>query len=99
MQAKVIATASTPWTVGAARKSLPDPVPKPPGRPPAEPIIIKHPTRPPEKPEIDGSLDEEDEPEIKKPPGIIPEKSPPPQPWERAEGLPARLRPQRDGLG
>lgn len=82
----VIATASALWTVGSARKSLPDPVPKLPDRAPGEPIIIRHPTRPPEKLEIDGSADEKDEPEIKKPPGIIPEKPPPPQPWERANG-------------
>jgi hypothetical protein len=98
MQAMVIATESALDPVGTVRIGLPDPVPKPPGRPPGEPIIIKDPSRPPEKPEIDGSLDEDDEPEIKKPPGIIPEK-PPPQPWERAEGLPARLRPQRNGRG
>ena len=36
-------------------------------------------------PEIDGSLDEEDEPEIEKPPEIVPEKPPPPAPWERAD--------------
>jgi hypothetical protein len=85
MQTMVIATASALWTVGSARKSLPDPVPKPPGRAPGEPIIIKDPTRPLEVPETDGPLDEEDEPEIRKPPGIIPETPPPPQPWERAK--------------
>ena len=67
--------------------TLPDPLPKPPGRAPGEPIIIKDPPRPPEAPEIDGSLDEEDEPEIKKPPDIVPEKPPPPAPWERAGRL------------
>ena len=41
---------------------MPDPVPRPPGRPPGEPIIIKDPRRPPEVPEIDGSLEDEDEP-------------------------------------
>ena len=53
-------------------RTLPDPLPKPPGRPPGEPIIIRNPPRVPEAPEIDGSLDEEDEPEIDKPPEIIP---------------------------
>jgi hypothetical protein len=64
---------------------MPDPVPKPPGRPPGEPIIIKNPPWPPEAPEIDGSLDEEDDPEIKRPPEIVPERPPPPAPWERAD--------------
>jgi hypothetical protein len=64
---------------------MPDPLPKPPGRPPGEPIIIKNPPRPPEVPEIDGSLDEEHDPEIKKPPEIVPEKPPPPAPWDRAD--------------
>jgi hypothetical protein len=64
---------------------MPDPLPKPPGRPPGEPIIIKNPPRPPEVLEIDGSLDEEDGPEIKKPPEIVPEKPPPPAPWDRPD--------------
>jgi hypothetical protein len=64
---------------------MPDPVPKPPDRPPGEPIIIKNPPRPSEVVEIDGSLDEDDDPEIKKSPDIIPEKPPPPAPWDRAD--------------
>lgn len=79
-----IVTALAVWKAGASKESLPDPVPRPPGRPPGEPIIIKDPARPPEVPEIDGPLDEEDEPEIRKPPEIVPEKPPPPAPWERA---------------
>jgi hypothetical protein len=67
-------------------EAMPDPVPKPPGRPPGEPIIIKDPFRTPEAPEIDASLDEEEEedPEIKRPP-IIPDMPPPPGPWEQAD--------------
>ena len=57
---------------GTVEETMPDPVPKPPGRPPAEPIIIKNPSRPAEKPEVDRSPDQ-DEPEIKVPPEIIPE--------------------------
>jgi hypothetical protein len=72
---------------------MPDPLPKPPGRPPGEPIIIKDPHRPREIPEIDGSLDEEDDQQIENPPGIIPEKPPPPPPWDRAD------RPSHGGLG
>ncbi len=64
---------------------MPDPLPRPPGRPPGEPIIIKNPPRPSEVVEIDGSLDEDDDPEIKKSPDIIPEKPPPPAPWDRAD--------------
>jgi hypothetical protein len=64
--------------------TLPDRLPKPPGGPPGEPIIIRRPPQPPDEPEIDRSIDEEDEPEIKQPPEIVPEKPPPPAPWERA---------------
>ena len=70
---------------GAIQESMPDPMPKPPGRPPGEPIIIRNPPRPPEVPEINGSLDEEDDPDIEKPPAITPEMPPPPAPWERAD--------------
>jgi hypothetical protein len=68
---------------GTLKETMPDPVPKPPGRPPHEPIIIKDPSRPPEKPEIDRSPDQE-EPEIKVPPEIMPEMPPPPGPGEQA---------------
>jgi hypothetical protein len=64
-------------------ETMPEPVPKPPGRPPAEPIIIRNPSRPAERPEIDRSPEEE-EPEIKVPPEIIPEMPPPPGPGEQA---------------
>jgi hypothetical protein len=74
---------------GTSAEVMPDPVPKPPGRPPGEPIIIRHPPRPPEAPEVDGSLDEdEQDPEIKRPPEIVPEMPPPPGPWERADRHP-----------
>jgi hypothetical protein len=74
---------------GTIEELMPDPVPKPPARPPGEPIIIRHPPRPPEAPEVDGSLDEDEpDPEIKKPPEIIPEMPPPPAPWERADRHP-----------
>ena len=70
---------------GTIAEAMPDPVPKPPGRAPGEPIIIKNPARPPEVPEIDGSLDEEDDPEIRTLPEIVPEKPPPPAPWDHAD--------------
>jgi hypothetical protein len=62
---------------------MPDPLPKPPRRPPAEPIIIKGPSRPPGGPEIDRSPGQEEEPEIKVPPEIIPERPPLPGPGNR----------------
>jgi hypothetical protein len=73
---------SVQTVLGTVEETMPDPVPKPPGRPPAEPIIIKKdPSRP--RPEIDRSPDEE-EPEIKVPPEIIPEMPPLPGPGEQA---------------
>ena len=73
-------------SAGTIAEAMPDPVHKPPGRPPGKPIIIKNPPRPPEAPEIDGSLDEGDEAEIRTPPEIVPEKPPPPAPWKRPQG-------------
>jgi hypothetical protein len=52
-------TVVTPVRLRHDRRAMPDPVHKPPSRPPGEPIIIKNPPRPPEAPEIDRSLDEE----------------------------------------
>ena len=62
----------------------PGPLPKPPGRPPAEPIIIRTPPRPREDLEIDGSDDDENGSEIRRPPGWVPDLPPPPRPEERA---------------
>jgi hypothetical protein len=84
---------------GKIAETMPDPMPRPPGRPPGEPIIIKNPPQPPEVPEINGSLDEEDDPEIEKPPEIVPEMPPPPAPWERADRPPTGLRLYRDRSG
>jgi hypothetical protein len=65
--------------------AMPDPVRRPPGHPPQEPIIIKIPPRLPEAPEIDRSDDEEEEEaEIRRTPAIVPESPPPPRPEERA---------------
>jgi hypothetical protein len=52
--------------------TMAEPVPKPPRRPPAEPIIIKNPFQPAERPEMDRSPDQQDEPEIKVPPESSP---------------------------
>jgi hypothetical protein len=84
MQPFVISEHSAVETETTPMETSPDPVPKPPGRAPGEPIIIRNPPRPPEAPEIDRSEDEENDPEIKKPPEIVPEKLPPPLPWDRA---------------
>jgi hypothetical protein len=77
---------------GLIEEMMPDSVPKPPRRPPGEPIIIRDPSRPPQAPEIDGSLDEDEEevPEIKRPPEIIPEMPPPPRPGNRRNRCLAR---------
>ena len=69
---------------GVLKETMPDPVPEPPGRPPPEPNIIKNRARPAERPEIDRSPDQEDEPEIKMPHEIMPEMPPLPGPGEQA---------------
>jgi hypothetical protein len=86
-------------SVGLAARSargnetMPDPVRRPPGNPPQEPIIIKVPPRLPEVPEIDRSDDEdEEEAEIRRPPEIVPELPPPPRPEERAVQPVQRMR-------
>jgi hypothetical protein len=67
----------------AITETMLDPVRRPPGHPPQEPIIIKIPPRPPAAPEIDRSDDEEEEEaEIRRPPEIVPELPPPPRPEE-----------------
>ena len=90
MQAVALLERSAVETDRTPMEVLPDRVPKPPGGAPGEPIIIKHPPGPPEVPEIDGTADEEDDPEIETPPDVAPEKSPPPAPWERADRPPDR---------
>jgi hypothetical protein len=89
-QPMVISEESALETERTPMETLPDPVPKPPGRAPGEPIIIRRPPGPPrmEIPEIDGTPDEGDDPEIEKPPEIIPEKLPPSLPWDRAHRPP-----------
>ena len=92
MQSIAISQRTAFGTGSAPVETLPDPVPRPPARPPGEPIIIRDPPRPPETPEIEGPLDDEDEPEIKQPPEIVPEKPPPPPaPWDRADDRFARV--------
>lgn len=88
MQALSTSKRPSVWRRRARIEALPDPLPKPPGGPPGEPIIIRRPPQPLEEPEIDDSEDEDDEPEIRKPPEIVPEKPPPPAPWERADRIP-----------
>jgi hypothetical protein len=92
MQAIAMARWSAVRAGSTSVEALPDPLPKPPGRAPGEPIIIKRPPRPAEAPEIDRPIDDEDDPEIKKPPEIIPEKPPPPAPWDRANRVAGGLR-------
>ena len=71
MQAMAISTTPAVWRVCTGKQGLPEPVRRPPGHPPQEPIIIKIPPRPPEAPEIDRSDDEEEEEaEIRRPPEL-----------------------------
>ena len=93
MQAMVISTTPAVWTVRTGKQGLPDPVRRPPGNPPQEPIIIKVPPRLPEVPEVDRSDDEEEEEaEIRRLPEIVPELPPPPRPEERAVRPAQRIR-------
>jgi hypothetical protein len=93
MQAIAISTTPAVWTVRTGKQGLPDPVRRPPGNPPHEPIIIKIPPRLPEVPEVDRSDDqEEEEAEIRRPPEIVPELPPPPRPEERAVRPTQRIR-------
>jgi hypothetical protein len=48
---------------GTIAEAMPDPLPKPPGRAPGEPIIIKNPPRPPETLEIEAGGDPGNRPE------------------------------------
>ena len=89
MQAMVTSTTPAVWTVRTEKQGLPDPVRRPPGHPPQEPIIIKV---PPRLPEVDRSDEEEEEAEIRRPPGIVPESPPPPRPEERAVHPAQRMR-------
>jgi hypothetical protein len=64
----------------AVEAAPPGPLPKPPGRPPAEPIVIRTPPRPRDDPEIDRSDEgEEGGGEIRRPPGGVPDLPPPPE--------------------
>ena len=69
-----------------AVEAAPGPLPKPPSRPPAEPIVIRSPPRPRGDLEIEQSDDEdaEDGGELRRPPGWVPDLPPPPRPEERA---------------
>src|SRR3954451_15612093 len=78
------AQAPTPANEPAVQ-AMPGPLPRLPGRPPAEPIVIRTPPRRPRDDlEIDGSVDEEEGGEIRRQPGWVPDLPPPQQPEERA---------------
>ena len=78
--------APTPVQANASTvQAMPGPLPRTPGRPPAEPIVIRAPPRRPRDDlEIDGSDDEEDRGEIRRPPDWVPELPPSAPPEERA---------------
>ena len=69
-----------------AVEAAPGPLPKPPGRPPAEPIIIRTPPRQREDLEIErpDDMDEDKSSEIRRPPPWVPDQPPPAPPEERA---------------
>ena len=77
-----------------AIEATPGPLPKPPGRPPAEPIVIRTPPRPRDDLEIErvGRRDE-DGGEIRRPPGWVPDLPPPPRPEERGGSAVAATNP------
>ena len=69
-----------------AIETMPGPLPRPPGRPPAEPIVIRTPPRPRDDLEIHGPIgeDEEDGGELRRQPAWLPDLPPPLPPEERA---------------
>ena len=73
---------TTPTLLGMAPGSLP----RPPSRPPMEPIIIRTPPRPREDLEIErpDDMDEDKSSEIRPPPPCVPDQLPPAPPEERA---------------
>jgi hypothetical protein len=83
MQAVTTATVPNLLPVEAA----PGPLPRPPGQPPAEPIVIRTPPRRRGDLEIDvpHGEDEERGGEIRRPPDWVPDLPVPPPPEERAE--------------
>ena len=78
--------APTPVQANASTvQAMPGPLPRLPGRPPAEPIVIRTPPRRPRDDlEIERSDDEEDGGEIRRPPDSVPDLPPPPRLEERA---------------
>ena len=64
----------------------PGPLPRPPSRPPVEPIIIRTPPRPREDLEIErpDDMDDDRSGEIIRPPPWVPDQPPPAPPEERA---------------
>ena len=71
-----------------AIEAMPGPLPRPPGRPPAEPIVIRTPPRPRQRDDLEihgpNGEDEEDGGELRRPPAWIPDLPPPLSPEERA---------------
>ena len=74
--------------VEGAIRAMPDRLPKPPARPPAEPIIIKVPPRPHEEPEVDRPDDGENDDGIRRVPWMpdMPQPLPPEERLRQAPG-------------
>ena len=68
--------------------AAPGQLPRPPGRPPAEPIIIRIPPRPHDDLEIEmpEREDDDDGGEIRRPPRWVPDPPPPAPPEQRTGG-------------
>ena len=67
--------------------AAPGQLPRPPGRPPAEPIIIRIPPRPHDDLEIEMPEREDDDGgEIRRPPRWVPDPPPPAPPEQRTGG-------------
>ena len=73
--------------VARAIGAVPEGLPKPPARPPAEPIIIKVPPRPHEEPEVDRPDGGEDDDGIRRAPWML-DMPPPRPPEERPRQVP-----------
>ena len=75
-------------TTSMSHAMVPGSLPRPPSRPPVEPIIIRTPPRPREDLEIErpDDMDEDKSGEIRRPPPWVPDQPPPAPPEERAIG-------------
>jgi len=87
MHAVIASLINSPGSpVNTAIELAPGSLPRPPGRQPAEPIVVKIPPWRRDDPEVEGpnEQDEEDDGGFRRAPSWIPDLPPPPPPEERA---------------